>query len=107
MPSNDMAPLYLCMFTALLLHYDLSVASAAHWMGGTHAGANHQDHTMILSTLTKAGIDVDIICDLCQIYYYGAPAYINAESTNANFGHYFADGNHKTILEDIPKMEKQ
>ncbi len=105
MPSDVMVPLYSCMFTALLLHYDLSVASAVRWMGGTHTGA-HRDHTSILSTLTKAGVDADIIRDLRRVYHFGAPAYINAESTDANFGHYFAYGNHKTILEDIPKTKK-
>ena len=105
MPSDVMIPLYSCMFTALLLHYDLSVASAVRWMGGTHTGA-HRDHALILATLTKAGVDDDILRDLHRIYYFGAPAYINAESTDANFGHYFAYGNHKTILEDIPKTKK-
>jgi hypothetical protein len=105
MPSDVMVPLYSCMFTALLLHYDLSVASAVRWMGGIHTGA-HRDHAMILSTLMAAGVDADIISDLRRVYYYGAPAYINAESTDANFRHYFDYGNHKTILEDIPKTKK-
>jgi hypothetical protein len=105
MPSDIMVPLYSCMFTALLLHYDLSVASAVRWMGGTHTGA-HRDHAMILSTLKKAGIDADILHDLRRVYFFGAPAYINAESTDANFGHYFAYGNHKTILEDAPKTKR-
>jgi hypothetical protein len=105
MPSAIMVPLYSCMFTALLLHYDLSVAAAVRWMGGTHTGA-HRDHALIISTLTKAGVDADIIRDLRRVYYFGAPAYINAESTDANFGHYYAYGNHKTILEDVPKTKK-
>jgi hypothetical protein len=105
MPSDVMVPLYSCMFTALLLHYDLSVAAAVRWMGGTHTGA-HRDHASILSTLTKAGVDADIVRDLRRVYHFGAPAYINAESTDSNFGHYFAYGNHKTILEDIPKTKK-
>lgn len=105
MPSDVMVPLYSCLFTALLLHYDLSVAAAVRWMGGTHTGA-HRDHAMILSTLTKAGVDADIIRDLRRVYYDGAPAYINAESTDENFGHYFRYGNHKTILADINKTKK-
>jgi hypothetical protein len=105
MPSDVMIPLYSCMFTALLLHYDLSVASAVRWMGGTHTGA-HRDHALILSTLTEAGVDPDILHDLHRVYYFGAPAYINAESTDENFGRYFEYGNHKTILEDVPKTKK-
>ena len=102
-PSDVMIPLYSCMFTALLLHYDLSVTFAVCW---THTGA-HRDHALILSALAKAGVADDIIRDLPRIYHYSAPAYINAESTGANSGHYFAYGNHKTILEEISKTKKR
>jgi hypothetical protein len=105
MPSATMVPLYSAMFTALLLSYDLSVPAAVRWLGGTHTGA-HRDHTMILATLAAAGVDHDILQDLRRIYLFGAPAYINAESTEDNFRNYFRYGNHKTVLEDIPKTMK-
>jgi hypothetical protein len=102
MPSDIMIPLYSYMFTALLLHYDLNVAAAVRWIGGTHTGA-HRDHALILSTLENANVDDDIIEDLRRIC---APAYMNAESTDEIFGHYFRYGNHKTILEDPSKTKK-
>jgi hypothetical protein len=93
------------MFAALLLHYDLSVSAAVRWMGGTHAGA-HRDHHHILSALANAQVDDDIVCDLRRIYFDGAPASINAESTDANFWNYHTYGNHKTIFEDTVKTKK-
>jgi hypothetical protein len=93
------------MFTALLLSYDLSVPAAVRWLGGMHTGA-HRDHATILSTHAAAGVDQDILRDLRRIYLFGAPAYINAESTEDNFRNYFRYGNHKTVLEDIPKTMK-
>jgi hypothetical protein len=105
MTSESMIPVYACMFTALLLHYDLCVAAAVRWIGGTHTGA-HRDHALILSTLTAAGVDLDILDDLRRIYYFGAPGYINAVSSDDNFWNYYRYGNHKTILEDVPKTKK-
>jgi hypothetical protein len=82
MPSALMIPVYSTRFTALLLHYDLSVPAAVRWLGGTpsHTGA-HRNHDMILLTLANAGVDADILRDLHHIYFLGSPAYINAEST--------------------------
>jgi hypothetical protein len=105
MDSDYMIPLYSCMFTALLLHYDLSVAAAVRWMGGTYTGA-HRDHHHILSTLAHAQVDDDILRDLRRIYLDGAPAYINAESTDENFWNYYNYGNDKTIFEDPVKTKK-
>ena len=105
MPSAVMVPLCSCMFTALLLHCDMSAPSAVRWMAGTHAGA-HRDHAKMLSTLSTAGVDADVVSDLRRVYFDGAPACINAESTAANFGDCCNYGNHKTILEDIPKTKK-
>jgi hypothetical protein len=103
--SDYMMPLCSCMFAALLLHYDLSVSAAVRWMGGTHAGA-HRDHHHILSTLANAQVDDDIVCDLRCICLDGAPASINAESTDANFWNCYTYGNHKTIFEDTVKTKK-
>ena len=103
--SDEMIPVYSCMFTALLLHFDLSVAAAVCWMGGTHTSP-HRDHHFILSTLDSAGVDVSIIAGLRRIYFDGAPAYINAESSEANLTNYFEFGNRKTIYEDSPKTKR-
>jgi hypothetical protein len=105
MPLAVVIPLYSTMFTALLLSYNSSVPAAVHRLGGTHTGA-HRDHALILSTLAAAGVDNDILRDLRRIYLFGAPAYINAESTEANLRNYCWHGNHKMVLEDIPKTMK-
>jgi hypothetical protein len=105
LPSAVAIPLYSTMFTALLLSYDLSVPAAVRWLDGTHTGA-HRDDATILSTLAAAGVDQDILRDLRRIYLFGAPAYINAESKEDHFRNYFRYGNHKTVLEDIPKTMK-
>jgi hypothetical protein len=105
MPAGLMIPLYSTMFTALLLSYNLSVPAAVRWLGGTHTDA-HRDHEAILATLAAANVDADILSDLRRIYIAGAPAYINAESSADNFREYFRYGNHKTVLEDVPKTKK-
>jgi hypothetical protein len=56
--------------------------------------------------LANAQVDDDILQDLRRVYLDGAPACINAESTDENFWNYYNYGNHKTIFEDPVKTKK-
>jgi hypothetical protein len=105
MPSSRMIPVYSAMFTALALHYDLDIAAAVRWLGGTHTG-EHRDHEAILTLLEEGGVDADVCLDLRRIYLSGSPSFLNAESSEENFRAYLRYGNHKTIDEDPQKTMK-
>ncbi|CAJ1959567.1 unnamed protein product [Cylindrotheca closterium] len=68
------------MFTACLLHYDLSIPTAVRFVGNIHT-------------------------PLKRIFLNGAPNYVNAESTDENLRTFIAYGNHKTVYDDVSKTQ--
>ncbi|CAJ1962540.1 unnamed protein product [Cylindrotheca closterium] len=92
------------MFTACLLHYDLSIPTAVRFVGNIHTGA-HRDWPTLEPILREANVDPFLITQLKRIFLDGAPNYVNAESTDENLRTFIAYGNHKTVYDDMSKTQ--
>lgn len=56
--------------------------------------------------LTDAGVHTYILDELLASTILAPPGISMPVSSDTNFWNYYRYGNHKTILEDIPKMKK-
>ncbi|CAJ1954270.1 unnamed protein product [Cylindrotheca closterium] len=92
------------MFTACLLHYDLSIPTAVRFVGNIHTDA-HRDWPTLEPILREANVDPFLITQLKRIFLDGAPKYVNAESTDENLRTFIAYGNHKTVYDDVSKTQ--
>jgi hypothetical protein len=86
------------MTTACLLHIDGDVARmVVQWIGGPHPNNAHLNVPKILSTLQEPVIESSIFEDVKRILTLGAPAYCNAEASEANFQEFLNYGNHESV----------
>ncbi|CAJ1937386.1 unnamed protein product [Cylindrotheca closterium] len=92
------------MFTACLLHYDLSIPTAVRFVGNIHTGA-HRDWPTLEPILREANIDPLLITQPKRIFLDGAPNYVNAESTDENLCTFIAYGDHRTVYDDVSKTQ--
>ncbi len=104
LPANIIMPTLAKMTTKCLLDFNLDVAAAVRWIGGTHTAA-HRDPEEILRRL-ECCVDHDILVDLRRILIQGTPALCQAEATEENFQAAFAYGNHKSVSQNIPLIKK-
>ena len=93
------------MFLACAIHYNFDLPSVIRYTGGNYTAA-HQDVEAIVSTLTSAGCDQQLMDEVQRIMTIGCPAYLNAESSQANFEAFAKYGNHTTITKNIAKVLK-
>ena len=87
------------MVTACFVHYNFDTASVIRYIGGQHTAA-HRDVGSIIKELRRAGLETQLVDDLERIFTYGAPAFCQAHTSEANFHAYLQYGNHKT-LQDV------
>ena len=94
------------MTTACLLHFDGDVARMVRWIGGPHHANAHLDVPKILATLQPV-IDPSILSNVKRIaiFTFGAPAYCNAEASEANFQEFLKYGNHKSVTQNQSVFE--
>jgi hypothetical protein len=92
------------MAMAAILHFDGDMATLVRWMGGTHVGA-HRDTQKILNTINGI-VDDGTFGHVRRLYTQGAPAFCNAESSEANFQAYLKYGNHSSVYDDVEKTRK-
>jgi hypothetical protein len=93
------------LVTACFLHYNFDTPTVVQSIGGQHTAA-HRDVPATLRELRRADVDHDVLANLEQVFTVGPPAYCNASATRRNFRVFLKYGNHKTITEDVPKMQK-
>jgi hypothetical protein len=106
-PDMDNKPIddtWVQMATAAILHFDGDMAALVRWMGGTHVGA-HRDTQKILNTINGI-VDDGTFGHVRRLYTQGAPAFCNAESSEANFQAYLKYGNHSSVYDDVEKTRK-
>ena len=92
------------MTTACALHYNGDIATVVRYIGGPHVNA-HIDAANVLAKL-KPIVTTDVFDDVQRILTTGAPAYCNAEASQANFDAYLQYGNHKSARENPKVFEK-
>ena len=79
-----------------------SFGCTLYW--GNHAGA-HRDWPAIEQVLQEHFLPDGLIAQLRRVFTVGCPAFVNASASELNFHQFLRHGNHKTVLEDIPKTK--
>jgi hypothetical protein len=90
-------------FLACLLHYNLSVALTARFLGNNYTGEYH-DIPSIVAFLRMHGIAEDIISSYNRIMTVGCPNHFNASTTRDNALLYWRRSNHPSILAKINQV---
>ena len=93
--QTSIAPSWVCLFLAALLHFNLSVPSLIRYLGGNHTSA-WRDIPALMSYLKSMIPDHDL-SDLRRVLQVGCPAVLNATTSRSNFLDYWRYGNHSTI----------
>ena len=83
------------MTMACLIHFKLSLPAMVRWIGGSHVGA-HRNNAAIFA-IVKEACGKQNYLDLVRIFTHGAPAFINAKCSQANYRAYRDYGNHSSF----------
>ena len=92
------------MTTAAVLHYNGDIPSVVRFIGGPHIN-EHIDVPVLLQQLRPI-VDGQTLSDLERVFTYGAPAKLNATSSERNFQAFLAYGNHR-LADDHPELMRK
>ena len=92
------------MTSACLLHFDGDVSTMVRWIGGSHV--NEQINISDTLAKLKPILDAELYTDVARLFTFGAPAFCNAEASEANFQAYLKYGNHKSVTDNQLVFEK-
>jgi len=92
------------MFMACLFHYDLSVANVMRYIGNNYTGGYRTVEQMV--DRMRGLVDDDLLTQYIRVMTVGAPAHFNAETSRENAMLHWREGNHKSISQNLDKIEK-
>ena len=90
--------------SAALLRLGFSIEKLVRYLGGPHIGA-HRD-TKALRRRLSLGVPPRVLEPFLRLLRLGAPSYVNAHGSNANFMDYYRYGNHKSVTTNEEEFRK-